>query len=122
MNTASSVEWWRREPPAGAMAAKQSRKSAAALPFWALMAFTFVMLLAPQSYFPALEALRPALLVAALATAAYVGDCLARGKPLSVRAAAIWLAVALAVWAALLIPFSYAPADSWRFFAEFYFR
>ena len=86
------------------------------------MAFTFVLLLAPQSFLPALESLRPALLVAGLATLAYIWDCLIYNKPLSVRATAIWLAVALAAWVVLLIPFSYVPADSWRFFLEFYIK
>jgi probable O-glycosylation ligase (exosortase A-associated) len=122
MNSTSSVEWWRPEPAGRATVLKQSRQHTASLPFWALMGFTFVMLLAPQSYLPALESLRPALVVALLATAAYLWDCFIRNKPLSVRVTPVWLAIALAVWAALLIPFSYAPADSWRFFLEFYIK
>jgi hypothetical protein len=90
------------------------------MPFHALLAFTFVLLLAPQTFVPALAPLRLGLLTAAAASAAYLLDRFLRRQPvLSFRREMI-PAAGLAAWAAATIPFSYWPGGSLSFLLESY--
>src|SRR5262249_7224460 len=57
------AEWWRPEPPASAEQAMADRRGA--VPFWALIAFTTTLLIAPQQILSALAPLH----IAALAIA-----------------------------------------------------
>ena len=50
-----------------------------ALPFWALLGFTFVLLIAPQNIVPALAPLRLGMVAAGTALGAMVIDRLGRG-------------------------------------------
>ena len=61
-NNEGGMEWWRHGPAAHSDAAGEALKppggiEASELPFWALLGFTFVMLLAPQERFDALASL-----------------------------------------------------------------
>ncbi len=117
----SSVEWWRpirATLPAAPVGARGA--GAGATPFWALMAFTFVLLLAPQSFIPVLEPFRVALLVAVIATATYLWAVLIHRQALGVRSREALLAIGLAGWAALTVPFSYAPSNSLAFILNAY--
>jgi len=123
MHRASSLEWWRPDiaetgVPVRIDTAAHARGSS--VPFWALMAFTAVMLISPQNYFPLFEPLRIALLTAALAGATYIWDCLVYRRPLSLRSREVWLAASLGAWALLTVPFSYSPGGSFFFFFELY--
>lgn len=81
-------------------------------PYRALLAFTFVLVISPQQLVPALAVVRPALLTASLAAASYLAHCLARGKAPATMTAETRLAIALAVWGLLTVPFSIWPAGS----------
>ncbi|HUK62017.1 MAG TPA: hypothetical protein VLV15_01750, partial [Dongiaceae bacterium] len=72
--------WWQRAPDVtrapdttgtdterANAALVEADTAGAALPFWALMGFTFVLLIAPQNIFPALRPLRLGMLAAATA-------------------------------------------------------
>lgn len=102
-----AMEWWRPEAPVRPVASTPGR-----LPFVALLAFTFVLLLAPQSFLPALAPLHPALLAAGLALAAHLRERLSRGAAVIEAPPEIRLALALAVWAALTVPLSLWPSGS----------
>jgi probable O-glycosylation ligase (exosortase A-associated) len=123
MARTSTLEWWR---PAGAQEAAPSAAVAAArggsLPFGMLMTFTLFMMLAPQDFFPALEGLRLPLVVALLATAAYVWDRIAHNAPFAFAAREFWLIGLLTAWAVLTAPLSYDPKDSWTFLLNSYGR
>jgi probable O-glycosylation ligase (exosortase A-associated) len=80
------------------------------------------MFLAPQDFFPALQPLRLPLIVAILATAAYVWDRIIHNVPLSYGAFEFWLILCLTAWAALTAPLSYSPEDSWGFLLNTYSR
>lgn len=128
MNPAYRTEWWRpdftvdqrRDAEAVPAAGPGARESA--VPFWALICFTFVLLLAPQIHFPALAPLRPALLSAGLAVAAYLFDRFTRRRPLTIRSGELWLAACLAGWAILTVPLSYWPGGSVSFLFDIYFK
>jgi hypothetical protein len=76
------------------------------------MWFTFVLFVAPQFIFPALQTLRPAMVSAGLAIVVYMADCLVRRKPLTVWVPAIRLILMFFVLAAASIPFSRWPGGS----------
>jgi putative inorganic carbon (HCO3(-)) transporter len=114
MNRTSSVEWWRPQvaseigpSPAVRKAGRQS-----SVPFWAVMAFTFDMLISPQAYFPVLAPLHIALLSAAVATGIYLWNCLMYRRAIGVSSPEMLLVAALAGWALLTAPLSYSPPDS----------
>src|ERR1041385_4665630 len=119
MNRTSSLEWWRPASAESASLPRIGRRAGGSLSFWALMGFTFVLLIAPQSIFPSLEIFRLALLTSLIATVAYVWDRILHPKT-APHPAAIWVAVALAAWSAVTIPLSYDPIDSATFLLNNY--
>jgi probable O-glycosylation ligase (exosortase A-associated) len=123
MTRSSSLEWWRadvvaRTPPAVHSAATDSRDSS--VPFWALMAFTFFMLVGPQSIVPGLASLRLNLVTGILAVTGYVFDRLVHHRPLTLWSREIGIAVCLGGWAIVTVPLSYAPENSMSFFLNGY--
>jgi putative inorganic carbon (hco3(-)) transporter len=117
---AREAEWWRppsrpEEPAVQASAERGSR-----LPLRALLAFTFVLLLAPQAYVPALASLRLGLLAAGFAIVAHVYDRFTRGAALLSFTREIWLATALLGWAVVTLPFSWWPMGSVSFLLEIF--
>src|SRR5258705_10881236 len=90
--------------------------------FAALMAFTFVLLLAPQSFVPALAPLRIGLLTAVLALAAYLFDRFAGGGSITRVTPEIVVATALVIWALATLPLSYWPGGSLAFLLDMYFK
>lgn len=119
MNRTSSLEWWRPAPAQAYSLARSVHRPGGSLPFWALMAFTFVMLIAPQSIFPSLEVLHLALVTALLATVAYILDRIVNPRT-GAHSAAIWVALVLAAWTVLTIPLSFDPTDSAAYFLNNY--
>jgi probable O-glycosylation ligase (exosortase A-associated) len=107
---APTIDWWR--PDVAAHAAERATTPDSAVSFWALMGFTFILLLSPQTIVPALAPLRPALILAAVAVAAYLSDRFVHRKPILRRMPETAIAAALVGWAVLTVPFSYWPGGS----------
>lgn len=81
--------------------------------FAALIAFTAILLVSPQEWFPAIKSLRIALLAAAVAIAAHFsGRMFGQVRALPVRRE-MAIALAFIVWAAITIPLSIWPGGSW---------
>src|SRR5882672_6329345 len=108
--------WWRT--PVASAAGPGSSEA----PFWALIAFTVVLVIAPQHLIPALVPFRPAFLAAATAAAACAIDRMWRRAPLDLRMREVHLAGALGLWAVMTIPLSYWPGGSFSFFADVYLK
>jgi len=110
------LEWWRPPQAANAPAVVEatSRQDSAQawLPFVALMAFTAVLLFSPQSYFPVLAPIRPALLIMVIGVSAYVADRWGRRVPIFEWSRELALMVGLVAIAALTVPFSIWPGGS----------
>lgn len=118
------LEWWRRDAvePASARQARPEALSGtdqAALPFWCLMAFTAVVLFSPQTYIPALAALRPALMIVLVGVLSYVSDRWSRGLPIVEWNREMGFIAGLGVLAAFTIPFSIWPGGSLVVWSEF---
>jgi probable O-glycosylation ligase (exosortase A-associated) len=81
--------------------------------FAALVAFTMILLISPQEWFPAIKSLRIALLAAGVAIAAHLaGRAFGETRALPVRRE-MTIALALIVWAGATIPLSIWPGGSW---------
>lgn len=92
------------------------------LAFKGLLAFTFVMLLAPQSTFPQLAALRPALLAAFVAFGAYIGQRLVGRERIIVGSRELWISLALLWWTVLMLPMSLWMGGSVALLADLFIK
>lgn len=125
--TASSADWWRPEAarksaaPAGAGDAGPG-PGTSALAHAAFVAFTVLLLLAPQNLFPLLGRLRLAFLTGTLAIVAHVTDRWALGLPLARPGREMRLAAGLLVWALLALPFSQWPGGSIALLLDLYLK
>jgi probable O-glycosylation ligase (exosortase A-associated) len=122
------TEWWR---PGSSRAATASPATATfvpaaapdmARPFWAMMAFTFVLLVAPQSFVPGLSALRIALLAVVVAVATYLHYQLSRGRAVTIWPREIKLTLCLVAWAFATVPFAIWPGGSWALLTDLYLK
>ena len=123
------AEWWRPEVVSRALppsrvdgGAERPEIAGSRASFLALMAFTFVLLVAPQSFVPALAPLRPGLLTAAAALTAYLLDRLLYREPPLRITREIVAAGCLAAWALLTAPMSYWPGGSLALLLDEYLK
>lgn len=121
-------EWWRpaalpgRAEPLVLPDSQLEDGSGGALAFRALMVFTFILLLAPQSFLPVLGTLRIALVAAVVGIIAHLAGSLARGRPLTVRRREMAVAAALVTWAVVTLPLSYWPGGSASLLLDLFFK
>jgi putative inorganic carbon (HCO3(-)) transporter len=110
-------EWWRPAAPAATAVRADARPAGSPadreqVAFGALMAFTIILLVSPQAWFPAIKSLRIALLAAGLAITAHLASrAFNRTAALPFRRE-MALALGLIGWAALTIPLSIWPGGS----------
>ena len=111
------AEWWRAQavdrPPPGP-GPQEARTPGSAVPFAALMAFTFIFFIAPQTLFPMLGVLRIALVAATFAIASFLFGAIAHRRPVPFPPE-VRIAVCLVGWAAVTLPLSYWPGGSLSF-------
>lgn len=116
MNAGLQRGWWRRpevRPDTAATAGAAPRDDDdTRLPFRALMVFTFILIIAPQTVFPVLASLRLALLAAAVAVLSYLFNRFVRHRPFVDFSREIRLAACLLAWAVVTMPLSYWPGGS----------
>ena len=116
MSELAARDWWRPSPrmetervPAGLYLSTPTGHDVA---FLALVAFTIILLVSPQAWFPAIKSLRIALLAGATAVVAHLaGRAFGTSKALPLRREMV-IALALVAWAALTIPLSTWPGGS----------
>ena len=106
-------DWWR----VTAAPVKDSR-----VPFVALMTFTFILMLAPQTFFPVLGLFRIAMVAGLLAITAHICGRFIRRQPLMVRTREMSTAACLAAWAVATVPFGHWPGGSVAFLTGVYFK
>ena len=123
--SARRAEWWRpvaarvEDSPAAATASGSGEMTR---PFWAMMVFTCVLLVAPQTFVPGLSALRVAMLSVVVAVASYVHYQVSRGRPLSIWPRETKLTLWLVAWAFVTVPFSMWPGGSWALLTDLYLK
>ncbi len=125
---AERIEWWRTQSDPADWRVERSADAGqwdpplSAVPFWSAIVFTAVLLFSPQAYVPALEAVRPAMIPAAIGLGMYVLDRFNRRAPLFMRTPTLRMAGLLAAWATLTAPFSIWPGGSFAFLFGMYFK
>ena len=98
-------------------------RSGSAIPFRALMVFSFILIVEPHNTFlKFLGPLRIALIAAAVAIISYVNDRMGRGQPISIYPREFKLAAVLAGLALLSIPFSKWPGGSFGYFFDVFLK
>ena len=115
MSSTASVQsaaWWRpAATPSSVATPRRVRRSptstANTVAFRALVAFTAILLLSPQAWFPVLGSLRIAFLAAGTAIVAYALDRLVRHGENPRFNAEVGIAVMLVAWAVITLPVSY---------------
>jgi probable O-glycosylation ligase (exosortase A-associated) len=110
----TTAPWWRPDARAGVAAAPPSAPAdgAGRTAFLGLLAFTAILIVSPQAWFPVLGSLRVALVAAAIAIVAELLDRAMRHRPFRRPPTAFKLVLALVSWAVLTIPLSYWPGGS----------
>jgi probable O-glycosylation ligase (exosortase A-associated) len=118
-------EWWRPDEASAGESRPWTQgivvPSDSSGPFIALLVFTFVLLIAPQSIYPALESLRPAWLSAAAAGALLLFDRYPSG-PWLIPCRETRAALCLVGWSVLTVPFSYWPGGSVSMILQLYVK
>jgi probable O-glycosylation ligase (exosortase A-associated) len=120
-----AVPWWKptsaadpRGPRTAPLAALEGSQAA----FYALVAFTFVLLLSPQAWFPILKLIRIAFLAGGIAMVAHVMERTAHKQPVTPLAPEIGIALALVCWSTITIPMSYWPGGSIHLLTDQYLK
>jgi probable O-glycosylation ligase (exosortase A-associated) len=90
--------------------------------FYALVAFTFILLLSPQAWFPVLKLIRIALVAGFIAMTAHVMERTAHRQPITPLAPEIGIALALVFWSTVTIPLSYWPGGSVHLLTDQYLK
>jgi probable O-glycosylation ligase (exosortase A-associated) len=118
--TTADTTWWR--PASAAPQARPDAAQASRIAFAGLVAFTFILLLAPQSFIPALKVIRIALLAATVAILGHLLDATIRHKPIIPAIPEMGITLTLLAWAVLTMPFSYWPGGSVQLLTDSYLK
>jgi O-antigen ligase len=125
MTTSSAqwaVDWWRPGATPVPRVEPIAADAGSAVPFWALIALTVVMLLAPQEFIPSLAPLRIALMSAFFAASTYAFDRWTRGEALLTVGPEMRWCLVLVAWAVCTIPFSIWPGGSLHVLVDLYIK
>jgi len=116
---AATASWWQPLDERPSTAAAPAGSSVA---FAALVAFTAILLLSPQAWFPALKIVRIAFLAAGVAIAAHVVERTVHRRAITPLSPEIGIALALVAWAILTLPLSVWPGGSVRVLTDHYLK
>ena len=118
--------WWRTESGrtfTGAVVLPTvTAAPTSSLAFWALVAFTTILLLSPQIWFPILGSLRIAFLAAGLAIGAHLVHRLTQHEAAAPFFPEVAIVLALVGWAVLTLPLSYWPGGSMEVLTDHYLK
>jgi probable O-glycosylation ligase (exosortase A-associated) len=123
----ATVPWWRpasKQPSTDtrSLAGRATDLVGGRLAFYALVAFTLILILSPQTWVPVLKVFRIAFLAAGLAAAAHVMERTAHRKPITLASPEMALALALVAWAVITVPLSTWPGGSVRLLTDTYLK
>jgi len=118
--------WWRpltfKQPSTSVPSSARAVAAGSSVAFVALVAFTVILLLSPQAWFPALKVIRIAFLAAGLAMAAHVVERTIHRQSITPLSPEIGIALVLVCWSVLTIPLSYWPGGSVRVLVDHYLK
>ena len=111
--------WWIRQPSSVLIAAEPQSQGPFA--FAGLVAFTAILLLAPQNWLPLLAKMRIATLSGGAAIAFLLWDCWSHRRPLLVTREIV-ICLVLAGWAVITMPLSFWPGGSIGVLTDLYLK
>ena len=115
--------WWQPErPDQPKTAAVAALTPTGRVAFGALVAFTGILLLSPQIWFPILGTLRIAFIAAGVAIAAHLTQSFAGQQPATPFFREVGIVIALVCWATVTIPMSYWPGGSLQVLTDHYLK
>lgn len=117
--TAAGDNWWRPDPPP---VRAESVAAGSRVAFAGLVAFTVILLLSPQTLFPALKVVRIAFLAAGIAGVVHVVEATARRRPIVLPSVESAIALALLTWAILTTPYSVWVGGSLKLLTDQYIK
>src|SRR5947209_99384 len=117
-----ATAWWRPDRIEPAIGTAAIASPASRLAFGGLVAFTVILLLSPQIWFPILGTLRIAFVAAGIAIAARLAQSLSGNEPATPFFREIGIAIALVCWAAVTIPLSLWPGGSLAVLTDHYLK
>jgi putative inorganic carbon (HCO3(-)) transporter len=117
--TVRSETWWRPDPPP---VRAESLYPGSDIAFWGLVAFTVILLLSPQTWFPALKVVRIAFLAAGIAGVVHVLEATALRRPIVLPSAESAIALALLTWSVLTTPYSVWVGGSFKLLTDQYIK
>lgn len=116
----SGVAWWSPQT-VPASAAASHRDSDAKPAFVAAVAFTLILLLSPQNWFPVLRPFRLAFLAGGIGVASLMWERWRHRRPLGLGREML-ICLALVGWAFLTLPLSYWPGGSISILTDLYIK
>jgi len=117
----AGAEWWRPAAAPGVGTAGAPAKDSV-VPFAALLVFTGLLFLAPQTFVPGFGRLRMALPVGAFAILAHCWTRFAGGRPIMRNSREMWLVGALLAWSVVTLPVSSLPEFSEKVLLDEYLK
>jgi putative inorganic carbon (hco3(-)) transporter len=121
LNSRESTWWTRPSSAASTVSTPSQQKTEGSLPLAALIAFTFILLLSPQNWIPALKPLRIAFLAAGFAAVSLLWERWREQKALGLTSEVL-TCFALLAWAFLTIPLSFWPGGSITTLTDVYIK
>src|SRR5262245_29826086 len=109
MDTLVAPVWWRAEAPARS---REAPRADGRVAFAALVAFTVILVLSPQAWFPILKTLRIAFQAGAVAVFAYLLERAVQRRAANPLHPEMAIALALVGWAIVTVPLSIWPGGS----------
>lgn len=119
--TIAGENWWKPDPPPVQLVDVE-QEAGSRVAYWGLVAFTVILLLSPQTWFPALKVVRIAFLAAGIAGVVHVIEATARRRPIVLPSAESTLALALLTWAVLTTPYSMWVGGSVKLLTDQYIK
>jgi len=113
--------WWAPPEPMLASTAPEARQTVDRVAFVSVAAFSFILLLSPQNWFPFLKPLRIAFLAAGAGIGSLLWDRWKYHKPLGLTRE-ILIGFAIPAWAFLTLPLSYWPGGSMVTLTDLYIK
>ena len=117
----ATASWWRAERVARATTTTAGPRGSR-IAFGAIVAFTVILILSPQVWFPVLKSLRIAFVAAGIAIAAQLLDHTVRRRAGGPAHPEIAIVSCLVGWAVLTVPLSYWPGGSITVLTEYFLK
>jgi O-antigen ligase len=124
MNTSAAHLWWQRDRrwTSDGQSLEAVPAQASKLAFWALLAFTVVLILAPQDHFHALKTLHLPFVFAVIAAAAWLFGRFQNGSTHTGMRRELIFAALLLLWAIVTVPFSLWPGGSFHTIIDLFIK